>query len=86
MYKSRSALRSHILAERRRRQEEEGRVVEEERLKRERENRKKQEQSRWVDCDAKGSLSKTIHLKSASECNFKTLFLYLFLCHGVIGY
>ena len=61
-------------------------MVEEERLKRERENRKKQEQSRWVDCDAKGSLSKTIHLKSASECNFKTLFLYLFLCHGVIGY
>jgi len=38
-----SALRSHIITERRKKQEKEGKMEEEERLKRERENRKKQE-------------------------------------------
>jgi len=70
-----SALRSHIITERRKKQEKEGKMEEEERLKRERENRKKQEANNLEETKEQIALleEKLTNLKEEKHQLFLTL-------------
>jgi len=70
-----SALRSHIIAERRKKQEEEGKLEEEERMKREREHKKKQEANNLEETKEQISLleEKLTSLKEEKHQLFLTL-------------